>query len=351
MKKRFYSGALAMICMVSIVRAEFSTKNVLDPSILDSFYPPIEECSHFWLNADLLCFKPKEKSAVLTNRKTDLFTTANVTRQPTIHPDFEWDFGYRIGFGFLFANHCWDAALNWMHFTADAEQCKSTQGNIQFGMFPIWSLADDILPYDWVSVANMHWKLKLNVVDLDFGRNLNACPFFMRFLIGLRFAQINQHFKVRYGGGIFANGLDLPELDSTFGYDRISMENKFWGIGPRIGFEPELNLGCGFRFYAGAYGTMSIGSFDLDQKETYLKTVRFKCCSNPHKVRWIIDAASGIMWRAFSCCQQYAFTLAFGWEYHMFFQQMELTSDTFCLVSDNRNLSLNGTALSARFDF
>lgn len=323
-----------------------------EPNVLDSLHPEIDACPHVWLNCDLLYFKPKEKSIVLTNQMTDLFTTPNVTLQPDVKSHFKGDVGFRIGGGCVFSECGWDMTLNWTHFKTHSQQCRSTNGDIGLGMFPIWSLAHDIIPFDWVSTAQMCWKLKLNLVDLDFGRTfLWREKLFLRILIGLRAAWIHQRLNVLYGGGIFANGLNLAALDSTFGYDSIAMKNNFGGFGPRIGIEPECNLGKGFRLYAGVFGTLDGGMFDVCQREVYLQAVRYASSCRPFKFRWMLDATAGISWRSFVCGNRYAFTCSLGWEYHRFFDQVKLKGDKFGLVPCDRDLSLNGFALSAQFDF
>lgn len=334
------------------VQASKLTENNVHPNVLHAFYPPIKRETPLWLNADLLCFVPKEKSIVLTNKETNLFTTANVTLEPDVKPNFKWDVGFRLGFGYIFPCRTWDMAINWTHFNTRLQQCRSTNGDIGLGMFPIWSLADDIIPYDWVSIAKMHWKLNINLFDLDFGRAVAwKDQFFLRPIMGLRFAAVNQNLDVRYGGGIFANGLNLPELDSTFGYDSIDMTNNFWGIGPRLGIDAQLNVAKGFRLYATTCGTCDYGFFKVHQKETYLKSLRYKRNCSPHGFRWMIDATAGVLWKSFCAKNRYALSFALGWEYHIFFDQMKLKGDQFGLVSHNRNLSLNGLSISARFDF
>lgn len=307
--------------------------------------------TRFWLNADLLYFKPKEKSIVLTNKATDLFTTADVTLRHAVCPSFKWAPGCRIGFGYLLSNCAWDMVANWTHFNTHVQQRRSTHGDIGLGMFPIWSLADDILRYDWVAKAKLCWRLKLNLFDLDFGRTCSWDMFSLRPIVGLRVAAIHQDLGVRYGGGIFANGLNLADLDSTFGYDTINMKNNFWGIGPRFGLEPQFSLGGGWKLYASACGTLACGFFDVHQKETYLTAVRYQRNCSPVKFNGMLDATGGIMWKAFCRENRYAFTFAVGWEYHIFFDQVALKGDKFCLVSRDRNFVLNGVAVSARCDF
>jgi hypothetical protein len=322
------------------------------PNVLDTFYPDLDDGCNLWLRADLLYFFPEEDSIAMTNKQTDLFTTADVTQKDVVDPNFHWDPGYRLGFGYVFRNSCWDMALLWTHFNTDIHQHRSNHGDIGKGMFPIWSLSDDILPYDWVANAKMKWKLRLNLLDLDFGRSFAwKKTFFLRPYIGLRSTWIDQDIDVQYGGGIFANGLNLPALDSTFGTDTIDMDNDFWGIGPIVGLEPQINLGKGFRIYGAASGAVNYGYFDVDQKETYLTTTRFHLDRQLNRFSWIFDAAAGIMWKTFLKEERYALTFGVGWEYHIFFDQVKLKKDEFGLVSHNRDLTLNGIDVSLQFDF
>lgn len=324
----------------------------LQPKVTDTFYPVLRNGDRLWLDAALLYFLPHEKCIAMTNKFTDLFTTADVTDEPVVKPHFDWDFGYRVGLGYIFESRRWDMSLQWTHFNTGSHQTRSTDGDIEFGMFPIWSLADDILPYDWVAASKSHWRLNLNLLDLDFGRLYGfGKVFFLRPFAGVRSAWINQDLDIRYRGGIFYDGLDLLDLDSTFGPDYVDMKNNFYGIGPRLGIEPQLNLGGGLRIYASASGEGQYGFYNVHQKETYFKTVRYHKNRYPQEWVWMADAGAGLLWKTYFARQRCALTFQLGWEYHIFFDQVKLKGDKFGLVSGNRNLSLNGADFSMRFDF
>jgi hypothetical protein len=183
--------------------SEIFSNACCDANILDFFYPRINNDCRLWINAEVLFWTPKEDSIVLTNSKTDLFTVNNVTLQPTLHTQFHWDFGSRISFGYLFDDPCetWDVALYWTYYSSYLKKKSDARMEISEGMFPIWSLADDIIPFDWVSNAKMHWNLNLDVLDLDFGRSFSFQWFHVRLYTGLRSLWIEQTFNVRYGGG------------------------------------------------------------------------------------------------------------------------------------------------------
>ncbi|MBS0649379.1 MAG: hypothetical protein JSS10_09180 [Verrucomicrobia bacterium] len=345
------SSVIPLLCGTIPVLADQSIPTE-HPQVLDSFYPQLKNGDNAWGLVDLLYFSVHERRVVMTNKNTNLFTTADITKKPIIHPHLENNFGYRLGTGYIFSKRKWDVAVNWTHFNTDAHQKRSTHHDISRGMFPLWSLADDILPYDWVEEAEMHWELDLNLVDLDFGYALDwGKLFFLRPYAGLRSAWIDQDFDVSYSGGIFVNGLNLPALESSCGPDKVHMKNNFWGLGPQLGIEPQMTLGKGWRIYGNACGTLEYGVFSLRQKETYLETARYHRHRHPWRFRWIIDAGAGILWKTYCASDRLALTFKLGWEYHIFFDQMELKGDKFDLISDNRNLVLNGAAFSARIDF
>lgn len=323
----------------------------LQGEILDTFYPELCDCGNLWISADILVMAPHEDAIVLTNHKTNLFEFNDITLQPRLHTRFRWDVGSRIGFGYLFDNRNWDMSINWLRYLSSTQKKSDTRMNIMEGMFPVWSLAQDIIPFDWVEFAKMHWSLDVNLLDLDFGYSFCCSCLFLRTYLGLRSAWIDQDFHVKYGGGIFANGPDLVAMSNNSGYDRMKMDNNYWGLGPQIGIEPQLNLGCGFRLYGNVCGTYEIGYFYLVQDEVYLASTRFHKKREPFKCRGILDAAAGFLWETYIRDGCYALTFKLGWEYHLFFHQFELQRDRFGIVPNHRNLSLNGGAFSGRFSF
>ena len=320
-------------------------------NILDTFYPQVKNGQDLWISADLILLRPSEDAIIITNHKTNLFEVNNVTLQPALDTNFRWGVGTRIGFGYLFSDHKWDMSIQWMLYNASAKNKSETNMDISKGMFPVWSLSDDIIPYDWVSLAKGHWTLGINLLDLDFGRSFKWSWFLLRSYVGLRSAWIDQEFDVKYGGGVFSNGPDLVAMTNNAGYDQIDMENNYWGLGPRIGIEPQVNLGAGFRFYGNGCISYEVGYFYLVQDEVYLAKVRFHEKRRPFELRWILDASAGLLWETFLCNERFALTFKLGWEYHLFFHQFQLKKDQFGIVPNNRDLVLNGGAFSGRFSF
>jgi hypothetical protein len=328
-------------------QADFEPNN-----ILDTFYPKLRVENQMWLSADVLFWIPHEDGVVLTNRKTDLFTVNNITLQPALHTKFDWDFGARVGFGYLISREeAWDTSLHWTYYSARASKRSDTRNDIAEGSFTIWSLSSDIIPYDWIANAKLHWELNLNLLDFDFGRAYSFQWFHIRPYTGLKSAWISQDLSVRYGGGIFANGPDLYAMSNNAGYDQIHMANNYWGLGPMLGIIEQFDLGKGWRIYGNACGSLTGGYFHLVQDEMYLMNTRFHKDTSPGAGRWIIDTVAGVSWSTFLSSERYALSFDLGWEYHIFFHQFALQRDRFGLVPENRNLSVMGGVFSGHLDF
>lgn len=326
-------------------------------SLLDWFQPACATEENYWINLDLLYWKPWEKSLVLTNKKSPVFFTDNFTKAKVIHPHFNWDLGFRLGAGYATPCCLWNVSLNWTHYHTSAHQHRSTNSNDitnvnnQQGMFPIWALSKDILAGDYVSAAKLDWRLHLNLIDLDFGYPLSCLNCFeIRPYVGIRTAIINQNAHIGYSGGIFF--IDIIQAGiSLNGTDHVHLRNDFWGIGPRFGISPQYSLGNGFCLYGDAAISGLCGVFDVNQKECFLGSKRFHHHKHLVRVRGIADLAAGISWDTCFCQGRYSVAFKLGWEYHIFFHQLELKGDDFHLVSHNRDLDVQGVTFSSQFAF
>ncbi len=153
-------------------------------------------------------------------------------------------------------------------------------------MFPIWSVADDIIAGDYVSFGKMHWTLDLDLLDLKFARDLPWGRFNLKPFVSLQTGWINQDFDIEYSGGIFTSGIDYVE-----------MKNNYWGMGPALGIDPRFYLGGGWSIYGNASITMLIGSFNVHQEETYLFAERFDHSRHQTRLAWISDLGVGLLWK------------------------------------------------------
>lgn len=309
-------------------------------AIQESFNPSVQNGYDIWISADALYWLPREKSIAFLNQKQDVFTTDDFTKAGKIFPNFEWDFGYRLGIGHLFSDQKWDLSLNWTHYHAFSHQQRGDPTDSFIGMFPIWSIGEDIIAGDHVSFGKMHWKLHLDLIDLKFARDFTLGRFGLKPFISLTAGWINQDFDIQYTGGIFVSGIDY-----------IDMKNNYWGMGPTVGIDPRFYLGAGWSIYGSASICMLIGSFNEHQDETYLFSQRTHHQAHPFHLGWISDLGVGLSWKYLIYDNRYALTFKAGWEYLVLFNQNDLKQGQFHLVSHNRDLQLQGGTMSFRFDF
>jgi len=310
---------------------------------------------NFWYELNLLYWQPWEKSAVVTNHYAPVLTTDNYTTKHLIHPNFKWDWGFRIGVGYYFVPPKWSLDLQWTNFSTNDSQTRSSNTddsvNInQLGSFPIWDIPSTSFSGDYVSNSHLHWKLSLNLLDLNFTRIFQKDRWCFKPYVGLRSGWVRQKFDVEYSGGIFTLTFISPGNDNN-GIKTIEMRNEYWGLGPRVGFAPSVLLGKGISIYAESAISALMGCFHLDQHGEYLGTSEFHYHSNPFGLRWILDVAAGFMYCTAIFSDRYDLSLKLGYEFHEFYHQMELRRDRFNVAPHNSNLSLQGVTANVRMDF
>jgi Legionella pneumophila major outer membrane protein precursor len=137
---------------IAMTGALFATE---PPSLTHSYNPTVRGGANVWIGVDFLYWKPWERALVLTNKQSDVFVTDDFTEAPVIHPNFKWDPGYRVSTGYLFSSNLWDVGGSWTHYTSRISQHLSTHGSPLDGMFPIWSLSNDVIAGDYVFESDL----------------------------------------------------------------------------------------------------------------------------------------------------------------------------------------------------
>lgn len=294
------------------------------------------------------------------------------------HPHQRWDVGFRVGVGYDSPCNCWDAMLLYTQYNTDAHAKHDEAVNPNQWFTPAFNAipgngdvggallggnsAPDTNSFP-VNFANAHWKLRLNLLDLEIGRDfcVNSC-FSLRPFIGVRGASINEKYKIRYetervtGGAVVA-----------FPIDRVHLKNDFEGAGLRGGLDTEFDLGCGMSIYGGVAASLLYGETEIKTREILLSTSGtssniFEMTQKDKECgcRAITDAEIGLRWKKTCCNRVVAFQI--GWEHHFFFNQNQFEKFTNYRASDNAatdrypqndrgDLSVQGIVLSAKVNF
>lgn len=262
-------------------------------------------------------------------------------------PRFEWNLGFKFGVGYNFHHDRWDLFLNLTHIHVKGfSNADAVDGKV---LFPIWTNAATQTGPGYVTRIRGNWRLHFGMVDLELGRQLQASTWLsLRPHIGLKAAEIRQKYKFLYRGGTL-----FP-----VGEDELSMKNKFWGIGPRVGLDTLWGLGYGFSLYGNAAVSLLYGMFHVHEGESATIGIedrlivfhRFKL------TRAITDLMLGICWEYFFHRDRFRLVLEAGWDQHLFFGQNQFfrfvnPQMQGALVGNQGDLSLQGWTWGFRFDF
>ncbi|MBS0628696.1 MAG: hypothetical protein JSS30_00555 [Verrucomicrobia bacterium] len=245
------------------------------------------------------------------------------------HPSSKWDWGFKVGIGYCSPCDGWDLNLLWTWYHGRNSNTLDSDVTDNTAILPLWSeFASSQGGVLFATSADAHWKLKLNLVDLELGRNFWVSRYLaIRPFVGLRYASVKQHYEITYNGGSFAASATQFPFN-----DRVDLENDYRGAGLRAGLGSEWNFGCGWALYGNLAASIIYGRFSVDHDE-WIRIAN----TTPHSEfnildtseslrasRAILDMSLGIQWSTMFCSCKYGFTAMLGWESHVFFDQNQL---------------------------
>ncbi|MBS0620688.1 MAG: hypothetical protein JSS61_04430 [Verrucomicrobia bacterium] len=243
------------------------------------------------------------------------------------NPEFEWDFGFKLGLGYALAHDDWELLLR---FTSLQTHTDAHHDGAVF--LPTWQLENGIPSF--VDDVTMHWRLHLGLLDtvlirrLELARTLGVDVEF-----GARVGWIRQKFNLEY----------RPDPAEW-----IHTKNKFWGIGPY------LNLGAEWRFakrwnFFGRVGVSALaGEIYLHQAEA---TFDKEEILGIHNTFWLVlptlEGDMGVSWQ--TCHVR----VALAWNQAVFFSQNQLMhlKNTGTFFSNQGDVGIHGVQLGATFYF
>lgn len=274
-------------------------------------------CDTWFFSADLLYWRAYENglegfcdpAELIDTEGTDGRITS-VIIQKNEHLHFNWDLGFRLGLGYNFASKGFDAAVYWTHFR------------------------------DHVHGDNTHWKLNFDIVDLIAGHKfyLGSC-FSLKPYAGLRGVWSNQTL----------HNDSFTTIESIAGISHINfkqhLKERFWGVGPQVGVEADVEIGCGFSLYGSAAAALLYGEFDVKNKRVQELETEINIDFSKHNhcaAQGAIDGALGARWQK-SFCNNRLLTLQLGLEHHRYWDFNQLGS--------SGDLCFDGVVFSARVDY
>ncbi|MDN3507672.1 MAG: Lpg1974 family pore-forming outer membrane protein [Simkaniaceae bacterium] len=186
----------------------------------------------------------------------------------------DWDWGFRVGLGYNFEHDDWDIMATYTLFNTNGGNSEgsgantsSVVGNRGWSLTPSGGNEGAGNEFVCADEGKAKLKLDLDVIDLELGRNYFVSrDLSFRPHVGLETAWIKAEQNTEFTGGTptsparsFALGTNTFHVDDT---------NKFWGIGPRTGFNSNWYLGNGFSIFGDADLALHWGRFKVSHQES-----------------------------------------------------------------------------------
>ena len=267
----------------------------------------------------------------------------------THHP--KWDSGFRLECAV--ENDCFpfEGNFGWTYFRSSSE--ASAHGQVPpfrtLAITTTGSFGNNGSPFLFSQTAHSKWDTNINefTLDLKYHAHRESCLSFDPY-IGIMGAMIDQHQRIKYVGvSISSSTVNLS----------VSRNNKFYGIGPRLGIGFKWNVCDRLSLISNATTAYLVGKFDMKNKTISSPNIPngfLDFEENMWRGRPMASGLIGIEWKGqINDCA--AYSLAVSYEYQYWWQQWHSASHLIDLLisGDGRwgDLSLQGLVVSGDISF
>lgn len=166
-------------------------------------------------------------------------STSSVT---TLNPNY--DFGFRIGLGYIFPNSGNDVQLNWTYFNHGGNESSTFAGDTagETGHPTVITGGGNVMPAfsGETGTAASNVGFYYNAVDLDVGQYVSmGTRLQTRLFAGLRYAELKNNIIDSY--------TDIDDDNGTvYNTETDTFDSKFTGIGPRFGVDASYHVSSCF---------------------------------------------------------------------------------------------------------
>lgn len=267
--------------------------------------------------------------------------------------DFDWDFGFRVGFGVNFNHGGWDLGVEYTYFSTDGSSSVSSQngGTVVPQQTFIGIASPDANLLTNIDKATSQFGVDFDKIDLALGRNFFVShQLSLRPNVGLTTAWMNLTQTTRYTGGEV--GINTVYFES---------ESDFWGLGPMAGCDTKWYLTNGFSIFGNVSGALLYGHFDTKLKTWYSAELNnsIRMSNNMHQFAPTTEIVIGLAYDQYICNDKQHIGVSLGYDCQYWWsvnQSMNISSQSTevgPLGFDNQdgNVSLHGVTLHLKWDF
>jgi hypothetical protein len=376
MKKKLGAAASSLFAFTSLVNADVNDAQIRNlenrVSALEHrkgasgmvnppARPQIRNGADLFVYGDLLYWKANENGIPLAvvNKKSP----NNLAHSKVDNLRGKWDFAFRVGLGYDVPHDGWDLGLSWLRYNSHGHHKRIHSHSNRF-VFPYLApSADPIADNATCARAKGRWRVLLNQLDLDLGREFFVSKWLtLRPHAGLRTDWIYQKVKADYEK--FSSM--LPSSSEV----EITYRDRWWGIGLESGLDTQWGLGGGWSIFANLAAAILYGEHHIrmkDEDEPPFNNSINGANSNPNGVfvklkdkTWIahpiLDLQLGLRWDWMLANDHLHLGVQLGWENHVYFSQNQfpIFGDDFNFgkfFANQGDLSLEGWTLGVRLDF
>ena len=252
----------------------------------------------------------------------------DVSQGQVYRPNNKWVSGFKAGLGSNFCHDGWDVYAEYTWFKSKSN--KSLSGFAEIDATPgvtvladiYWNVDTDSNSGNDYGSAAAEWRLNMNIVDLELGRNFYVSPRLMlRPFYGLKGAWNKQHMNVSFDG---ANpGAGEPVVGAA-----TKNQIKNWGIGVRAGMDTSWHF-CrdlsviGDLALTGLWEQFKVTRFDVSTTAGAVTDSGINLKENQYGVKPIIEWMLGLKWETGLSCDDYHLSVTAAWEEQVWFGQID----------------------------
>jgi hypothetical protein len=373
LKKMWPAAATSLIAFTSLVNADTDSAqmrnlenrvNALEQRrgacgmINPPARPQVKDGADLFVFGELLYWNAHEEGLPVAVLQKG--STVNLSKAQVKNVSHDWDFGFRVGLGYNMPHDGWDLSLAWLRFNTDGDKTVHTNSSeviFSTRAHPADPLASSTTAVASFSKAKSHYRLRLNQLDLDLGREFFVSKWLtLRPHFGLRADWVRQKWDIKYKNSNLV-GVGFPnEAD-------VKYKDRWVGMGLEGGLDTQWGLGCGWSIFgdltAGiVYGFHRLGFKDTDTPNQLTDTsgVYANVSERLRVSHAILDLMLGLRYDAMFNCDRFHLGLQIGWEHHAYINQNQFPVFVNAIalgtnVANQGDLTLQGWTLGARIDF
>lgn len=312
--------------------------------------PKVVDWSDFFVTGAVIWWKARQDGLSYAQSGRTLTNGGTVERGSEREIDFDFAMGFKIGAGLNFRFDGWDIYANytWLYPKEyhNSVQQKSETGGLQSQ----WAIPNFNQPNPFflgLTRASAEWKMNFNVIDGELGRNFFVSPkLTLRPFIGVKGAWIHQDYDVRYH-------LDPSQNFLPFGEVKLNMDQRFSGVGIRVGMNSDWKIGYMWSIFADFAVTEMWGNFDVHRKDESLPTagdefISFKSGREFHTLLPVIELDLGLRYTHDFKGGRWRVILQAAWEEQVWFSMNQFLRPGF---EGQGNLTLHGATGKLSFAY